>query len=331
MKKNIKYLSVLFVAATFYLTGCVNSSTSPVTGVTTGEAGTIEIYSPVTGDSVGYDRTVINYSVFPVAGNNSVELYINDKYVSTYFTNDPSTAFELSFDPSLTGQTFSYFLKYYDANGASAFSDTMRNIVITEPRVIPNTPTNVTLMVLQGSTTNSVNISWSDNSIGEVYYEVWRREITTPNYTKLLGPLPPKTFNVNDNGVFPNVVYYYKIRGINKFGNSEFSEPVNTAGASGSGTFPPPTGLTAVALSSTSVKLQWQDNSSNENFFKVERNDNWSAWSTYETIATVAANSTTFTDNTGSLTGGHEYFYRIKSYSNSDSSWSNIASVKTPL
>ncbi|PJA98774.1 MAG: hypothetical protein CO128_05490 [Ignavibacteriales bacterium CG_4_9_14_3_um_filter_30_11] len=331
MKTKIKYLTVLLTATIFYLTGCVNSSNSPITGISNAVAGKIEIYSPVTGDSVGYDRTIINYSVFAVQGNKSVELYINGKYVSTYFTNDPKTAFELKFDPSLKGQTFSYYLKYYDANGASAISDTMTNIVITEPRVVPNKPTDIKLMTLQGPTSNSINISWSDNSIGEVYYEVWRREITTPNYTRQIGPLPPHTFNVNDNNILPNVVYYYKVRGINKFGNSEFSDEVNTAGASGSGSFPPPTGLSAVAISSNVVKLQWQDNSNNENFFKIERNDNWSAWSTYETISTVSANITTFTDNSGNLIGGHEYYYRVKAFSSSDSSWSNIASVKTPL
>ena len=329
---NNKYLNTFIIVISLYLVGCVNSSpTSPSIDIPSGPAGSIEIYSPVTGDSIGYNKTAINYLVIPVAGNKSVELYINNKYSSTYFTNDPTTAFEFNFDPSLIGQTFSYYLKYYDANGASAHSDTMRNIVITEPRVVPNRPSGVKLMVLKGPSSNSINISWSDNSEGQVYYEVWRREISTPNYTRQLGPLPPNTFNVNDNGLLPNIVYYYKIRGKNHFGYSEFSEPVNTAGATGSGTFPPPTGLTAVAISSNVVKLQWQDNSNNENYFKVERNDNWSTWSTYETIATVSANTTTFTDNSGTIIGGHEYFYRIKSYSNSDSSWSNIASVKTPL
>ncbi|MCH7973801.1 MAG: fibronectin type III domain-containing protein, partial [Bacteroidetes bacterium] len=120
----------------------------------------------------------------------------------------------------------------------------------------------------------------------------------------------------------------------NKFGFSEFSDEVNTAGAGGgggSGGIAPPTNLSGVALSSTVVKLIWQDNSNNENYFKIERNDNWTVWSKFETIATVVSNITTFTDDTKGLAGGHEFLYRIKAYSNSDSSWSNVASVTTQL
>ncbi len=331
MKTKIKYLTTIITAMSLYFAGCVNSPTSPTSALAGGPSGSISIFSPVTGDSVGYDQTIINYSVTPVGSNKSVELYIDGKYSATYFTNTSKTPLKLEFDQSKIGVKISYYLKYYDSNGSAAYSDTMKNILITEPRIKPNKPYAVKLIMLQGTSSNTINISWLDNPQGEVFYEVWRRDGFTGNYVRQLGPLNPGTFNINDNGLLPNVVYYYKVRGQNKFGYSEFSEAVNTAGAGGSGTFPPPTGLTGVALTSSSVKLVWQDNSNNENLFKIERNDNWSAWSKYETIATVSQNITSFIDNTGGLTGGHEYLYRIKAYSNSDSSWSNIASVKTPL
>ena len=331
MKMKIKYLSTVILALSIYFTGCVNSPTSPTSGIGGVQAGNIVVFSPATDDSVGYDKTLINYAVTPVSGNKSVELYVNGVYSKTYFTGITKEPLQLEFDQTKIGTKISYFLKYYDANGGAAYSDTRKNILITEPRIKPNKPSAVRLVLLQGNTSNSINISWYDNPVNEVYYEVWRRDGFTGDYVRQLGPLNPGTFNINDNGLLPNMVYYYKVRGQNNFGYSEFSDPVNTAGAGGSGDFPPPTGLTGVPISSTVVKLVWQDNSTTENYFKVERNDNWSAWSKYETIATVANNVTTFTDNTGGMTGGHEYFYRIKSYSNSDSSWSNIASVKTPL
>lgn len=330
MEMKIKYLTTFIIAMLIYFTGCVNSLTSPTSGVGA-QTGSIAIYFPVTSDSIGYDKTLINYSVSPVVSNKSVELYVNGKYSATYFTNDPATTLELKFDQLKIGTKISYYLKYYDSNGTAVISDTMKNILITEPRIKPNIPSDLRLVMLQGTSSYSVNISWKDQPQGEVYYEVWRRNGFTADYIRQLGPLSPGTFNVNDNNLLPNVVYYYKVRGQNNFGYSEFSEAVNTAGAGGSGTFPPPTGLTGVALSSSVVKLIWQDNSNNENFFKIERNDNWSAWSKFETIATIAMDITTFTDNTGGMTGGHEYLYRIKAYSNSDSSWSNVASVKTPL
>ena len=316
-----------------YFTGCVNSPTSPTSGLEGGQTGNVKIYSPVTNDSIGYDKTLINYKVSPVISNKSVELYVNGQYKSTYYTslNDPSKVLALSFDKSQIGTKISYYLKYYDSNGTAAYSDTMKSILITEPRIKPVKPFAVKLIMLQRTSSNTVNISWQDNSQGEVYYEVWRRDGFVGDYIRQLGPLSPGTFNINDNNLLPNMVYYYKVRGQNKFGYSEFSNAVNTAGAGGTGEFPPPTGLIGVALSPTVVKLVWQDNSNNENLFKIERNDNWSAWSKFETIATVAKDVTAFTDNTGGMIGGHEYLYRIKAYSNSDSSWSNVASVKTPF
>ncbi|MCH8941481.1 MAG: fibronectin type III domain-containing protein [Bacteroidetes bacterium] len=335
MKMKIKYLTTFIIALSINFVGCVNSPTSP-DSLEFKEKGSIKIFSPISNDSVGYEFTSIKYTITQVEAVDMVELYINNKYVINYRVNrDPiSNALAFQFDPSLINLTFSYFLKYYDTNGTSATSDTMVNIVITEPRIKPSKPFDVKLLMLQGPSTNSFNISWQDNPQNEVSYEVWRRDGFTADYIKILGPLPPGTFNVNDNGLFPNMVYYYKVRGQNKFGFSEFSDEVNTAGAGGgggSGGIAPPTNLSGVALSSTVVKLIWQDNSYNENYFKIERNDNWTVWSKFETIATVPSNITTFTDDTKGLAGGHEFLYRIKAYSNTDSSWSNVASVTTQL
>jgi galactose oxidase len=72
-----------------------------------------------------------------------------------------------------------------------------------------------------------------------------------------------------------------------------------------------PTGLSATVLSSTSIRLNWTDASSNESGFKIERRLNQSAkpWSR---IATVGAGVTTYTDN--GVVGATSYRYRIRSY-----------------
>ncbi|MEW6301857.1 MAG: galactose oxidase-like domain-containing protein [Verrucomicrobiota bacterium] len=89
-----------------------------------------------------------------------------------------------------------------------------------------------------------------------------------------------------------------------------------------------PTGLTATALSSTSVRLNWTDASSNESGFKIERRLNASAkpWSR---IATVGAGVTTYT-NTG-LTAATSYRYRIRSYNSAGHSpYTAEVTVTTP-
>jgi Fibronectin type III domain len=325
--KNIIYIFfALFIILTF-ISGCVNSSSSPTSAIGGGNAGTVTIFSPVTNDSIGFGITPINYTVKPVGGNQSVELYIDGIYNSTYFTTvSNSQPLTLIFDSSKVGTRFSYYLKYYDKNGSFSISDTMKNILVTLPRILPYTPTNITLLKLSPI---KINISWADSSASILFYEVWKRDGFAGVWNNNFGSLPPATFNVNDNNLIPGVVYLYKVRSKNNFGYSQFSETVNTAGVGSSGSFAAPTNLVAVQVGSFpfSVKLHWEDNIPNENLFKIERNDNLSVFSEFYTIGAVANNSTSYVDNSFGLFAGRTYKYRVKAYSNTDSSWSNEASI----
>ena len=103
-------------------------------------------------------------------------------------------------------------------------------------------------------------------------------------------------------------------------------------GSSGSESFqvasppPPPTHLTATALSSSRIDLAWQDNSSNETGFRVQRrvdgSDNWIE------IGTTAANINTFSDE--GLEPLTLYHYRVLAFSaNAASEFSNEAMAMT--
>lgn len=87
-----------------------------------------------------------------------------------------------------------------------------------------------------------------------------------------------------------------------------------------------PSNLTATAQSSTRITLTWQDGSTDETGFRIERGTNAS---TFVTIATVSSNLTTYSD-TG-VVGNLTYYYRVKAYNAwGDSSYSMIASASTP-
>ena len=103
-------------------------------------------------------------------------------------------------------------------------------------------------------------------------------------------------------------------------------------GSSGSESFqlasppPPPTHLTATALSSSRIDLAWQDNSSNETGFRVQRrvdgSDNWIE------IGTTAANINTFSDE--GLEPLTLYHFRVLAFSaNAASEFSNEATTMT--
>ena len=88
-----------------------------------------------------------------------------------------------------------------------------------------------------------------------------------------------------------------------------------------------PTNLAANATSSSEIALTWQDNSSDETGFKIERGSAGSPAS-FSEIATVGTDATSFND-TG-LNSNTTYTYRVRAYnSNGDSNYSGEASATT--
>ena len=87
-----------------------------------------------------------------------------------------------------------------------------------------------------------------------------------------------------------------------------------------------PSNLSATALSSSKIRINWTDNSPGELGFKIERKK--STQSIYSQIATVSYNVTTYT-NTG-LDASTTYNYRVRAYNNTgNSAYSNVASATT--
>ncbi len=86
-----------------------------------------------------------------------------------------------------------------------------------------------------------------------------------------------------------------------------------------------PTGLSASAQSSSSIKLSWTDNATDESGFKLERSLDGQSFSQ---IATLGENATGFTD-TG-LNASTTYYYRVRAYNGAgDSAYSNVAQATT--
>jgi hypothetical protein len=84
--------------------------------------------------------------------------------------------------------------------------------------------------------------------------------------------------------------------------------------------------LPLVPLSAAQLTVSWDDNSSTELGFKVERSTNGS---TFSTIAVVGANKTSYIDS--SVVSATTYWYRVKAYDLlRASAYSNVTSAKTP-
>ena len=91
-----------------------------------------------------------------------------------------------------------------------------------------------------------------------------------------------------------------------------------------------PSGLTATASFFNLVTLSWNDNSTNEDMFNIERSGDGGA--TWTQIGTASANATTYTDTTTVATT--PYQYRVRAHNgyqgDSYSDYSNVAALTTP-
>ncbi len=90
-----------------------------------------------------------------------------------------------------------------------------------------------------------------------------------------------------------------------------------------------PTNLTATTVSESEIALSWQDNSANEDGFKIDRKIG--ALGIWSEVATAAADVTAYND-TG-LTAHYRYYYRVRAYNsvNGDSHNSNEAFALTTI
>lgn len=284
----------------------------------------VVITSPKDSSTISSGSTEVIYSVQGTISPKFVELYINNAFIKNFTPSGsvlPKVFLEL--DTSNIGKKISFHIVYYDNNGSSVKSNVVREVLIQRGARAPYAPFNLTISKLGDG--SALNLSWQDSSEIVNNFEI-HRKIGFKGIYSLYKTVAGDVRNINDTGLNKDSTYYYKIRGVNSFGTSSFSNEVNSDNLFSSGTLEPPTNLLAQARGTRLVILTWKDNSQDENFFAIERKGEWGDFSR---IATVLKDVTYFRDNTTGLFPGGNFTYRIKAYSSKDSAYSNTSTTTT--
>ncbi len=319
LRKSDHKIILLFVLLQLIVVSCADWSSAPNNSIETEK---IRITTPINGDKISEGMINIFYNVSQPYSLRFLELYINGSFVKNIPPNDDGSlpAINYYFDSSQVDKLFHLYLILYDNNGNSFKSNTISNIRVVLDNRMPFKPYDVKLINFNNGT---CNISWKDSSKYIQQYELWRKTGFDGEYI-LLQQLSGTFYNVNDTGLDTSKIYFYKIRGIKSSGISEFSSEVNTSGIYNSGSLFPATNLSLQVLNDLSIRINWRDNSDDENYFSVERSlDN----NLFKSIAFLPPNSVEFTDPPGGLTLGTRYYYRIKNFSSTDSAVSTTANI----
>ena len=205
--------------------------------------------------------------------------------------------------------------------GGGGGSDSGTGTAVSPPAV-PST------LQANAASSNTVNLTWSDNSNNEGGFIVYRGTNPLTVTTLVANNIPPNSTGFSDTGLDPSIRYWYKVTAYNSAGESAAS---NVADATTQPTpvFAPaaPSALLAAAASSSAINLTWVDNSNNEDGFRVYYGTDSS--NVTNLVVTLVPGSTNYqhagrAENT-------TYYYKVTAYNNTagESAPSNVANATT--
>lgn len=237
---------------------------------------------------------------------------------SNVFTKIGETAKNQTFfdDNNLTESVYVYRVVAKNNTGSSVPSNELTVHIIS----VPETPG--TLKALAVSQT-SIKINWVDKSSNEETFVIYRAQSYSGSYSKI-GEVNANVVTFTDQSLQANTSYYYKVQAKNTWGGSRLSNIAQARTLIA----PPsaPSNLTVVALSSSSIRLNWNDNSNNEFIFDIYRS--LTPNTGFSKVGAVNANVTTYTNN--NLSPGTTYYYKVGAKGNTGLlAFSNEANIST--
>lgn len=236
----------------------------------------------------------------------------------SFLTNVAANSVSYS-DMSLAeGTTYCYYVTSYTGYlESSASNNDSATTILSAPSGLG--------CVTQGA--SQINLSWTDNSVGETGFKVERATTTCSSFTQIATPAG-NSVSYSSTGLTQNTAYCYRLRAYTSYTDSSYSGT-----ASCTTTNPPaaPTGLTATAsaTSSSQINLAWTDNSTGETGFRLRRAVGSSCDIASPIVLTVGSNIISASDI--GLNQGTKYCYVACAYNNDGEACSSLSTAITSL
>ncbi|MFH1262482.1 MAG: GLUG motif-containing protein [Pseudomonadota bacterium] len=267
------------------------------------------------------DRTGVNFEIQRWQGTSFITLATN--------TADPKLYYDRNLAP---GTMYTYRINAIDANG-NTYSDNFSGATLVATGS-PSAPAYLTYVLVPSPL--AIDLTWVDQSSNETNFLI-ERSVDGLAFA-LLTPAPGLAANIvtyRDTALSYNHSYSYRVYAKNAAGRSPNSNEVTVA--IGSAPIPAaPSALVSTFVSATQITLQFNDNSTNEDSFVVQRKivppspTPEPAFSDLQTLsAHPGTGSVTFADT--SVAAGTTYKYRVLAKNGTlFSSPSNELTVSTP-
>ncbi len=252
--------------------------------------------------SYGGDDANIKYIVSRKEGDGEwVEAHAQTTDNTNYVFDDIETN---------TYVVYSYKVKAYNIE-KETFSE------FSLPAAFFSTATQPTGLTVKQISNNWVKLEWKDNAVGEDKYKI-DKQINNETWINGYAILTKNTTMYEDS-----ISTLYQTTRYRVYATVDtFSSPKNTAYIV-PGVLPP-SNLSLVQQSPTQVKLSWDDNTTVETGFYIERKVGNTTWNH---VGTVEANVEMFSDNLPIQFG--TIFYRVQAYADSiTSSYSEEKSIQ---
>ncbi|MHB8065005.1 MAG: S-layer homology domain-containing protein [Ruminiclostridium sp.] len=234
------------------------------------------------------------------------------KSITTYIdVNDSQSPIKLN-------TLYSYRVRANTGSAKSEYSD-----VVSVSSTYISAPTALSASCIDGQ---SIKLVWKDSSFEKTGFEIWRK-VGTSGLWELYTTMGKNAISFVDTSVSAQNSYSYKIRAkIND--NVVYSDYSNEVTIWTSSTIAP-SNLSYKTVGQSEVELNWEDTSTVETGYKVERKVGY--FGQWTQLSLLEANTTKYNDK--SINKTDVYYYRIVAFDTLNSiNYSNtvIVSLSTP-